>query len=105
MIMAPRQNRPRLRDRIIACCREAGFEPRVVQEAVTKRTEVALVAAAVGIALVPASYRHVPQPGVVYRTLIKSTLPMVEVVAVWRDKLPRPALAELLKIVRGRGPG
>lgn len=49
-----------------------------------------LVAAGMGIALVPSSFRAVTTPGVVYRPLFK-TLPPVELIAVWRrDSTSKP---------------
>ena len=49
-----------------------------------------LVAAGMGIALVPASFRALTTPGVVYRPLLKA-LPPVELLAVWRrDSTSKP---------------
>ncbi len=49
-----------------------------------------LVAAGMGIALVPASFRALTTPGVVYRPLLK-TLPPLELLAVWRrDSTSKP---------------
>jgi DNA-binding transcriptional LysR family regulator len=48
---------------------DAGFRPRVVQEATHIQTQVGLVAAGVGISLVPSSAASLQQAGVVYRLL------------------------------------
>jgi DNA-binding transcriptional LysR family regulator len=83
MIMAPRRNRPSLHDRILTCLQAAGASIQIVQEASSKRTEIALVAAGIGAALVPEAYVHVfKRPGVVYRPLV-GDLPPIEMVAVW----------------------
>ncbi|WP_342049745.1 MULTISPECIES: LysR family transcriptional regulator [unclassified Cupriavidus] len=56
-------------EQIVWLCRLSGFAPRVVQEALTAVTIVGLVAAGLGIALVPASFRRVAVTGVSYRRL------------------------------------
>lgn len=48
-----------LSDAVIAACRDAGFEPRIVQQAPQLSSTINLVAASVGIAIVPARMRHV----------------------------------------------
>lgn len=65
----PRDVAPALFDQINAVCRGAGFSPRVVQEAREWLTEISLVQAGVGIAIVPASLRHLKLGGVGYRAL------------------------------------
>lgn len=70
-IVYPRTNGRHLYDAIIAACSKAGFSPRVVQEAPQLSSTINLVASGVGIALVPASMRHISAPGVAYRRLEK----------------------------------
>jgi DNA-binding transcriptional LysR family regulator len=65
-IVYPRTNGRRLYDAVIAACGKAGFSPRIVQEAPQLASTVNLVAAGVGVALVPASMRHIHAPGVAY---------------------------------------
>jgi DNA-binding transcriptional LysR family regulator len=68
-VLFPRELGPGLHDQIVGCCRLAGFTPDVVQRAVQMHTIVAMVAAGIGVALVPevvARFRH---PDVVYREL------------------------------------
>ena len=52
-ILYPRANGSLLYDSIIAACQSAGFSPRVVQEAPQMASMVSLVAAGVGVTLVP----------------------------------------------------
>jgi len=68
-IMIPRQRGPGYFDHIIALCQKAGFSPRIVLEASQFHTIIGLVAAEVGIAVVPASTRHSRFKGVVFRDL------------------------------------
>ncbi|GCE05670.1 LysR family transcriptional regulator [Dictyobacter aurantiacus] len=68
-IMFPRQQGPGLYDQIISLCRQAGFSPKIVQEAIQMQTITSLVAAELGIAIVPSSARLLRQHGLSYRPL------------------------------------
>jgi DNA-binding transcriptional LysR family regulator len=65
----PRWSAPEFYDHLMAACRDAGFTPRVVQEALAMPTVVGLVTAGLGVALVPGGIRHLALPGVDYREL------------------------------------
>jgi DNA-binding transcriptional LysR family regulator len=58
-----------LYDVIIAACSEAGFSPHVVQEAPRIVSTLNLVAAGLGITIVPASLSRLPLEGVAYKPL------------------------------------
>lgn len=58
-----------LYDEIISACQRAGFSPRVGQEASQITSIINLVAAGLGVSLVPESMQQVHSPGVVYRPL------------------------------------
>ena len=64
-----RRSGPGLYDAILAACRAAGFTPVIVQEAPRLPATLSLVAAGLGVSLVPASMRDTTPPGVAYRTL------------------------------------
>jgi DNA-binding transcriptional LysR family regulator len=68
-ILYRRLTGPGLHDAIVAACRGAGFRPNVVQEAPRLTATLSLVAAGLGLSVVPASMRSLAIPGVVYRTL------------------------------------
>jgi DNA-binding transcriptional LysR family regulator len=68
-IMFPASVGPGLHERLLGLCREAGFEPRIVQEAPEFTSIVGLVAAGLGVTLVPATMRALDLRGVVYRQL------------------------------------
>ena len=68
-VFFPRQAAPGLYDEIIALCRRNGFVPRIAQEAVQMQTIVSLVSAGLGVAIVPASMRHLHREHVAYRSL------------------------------------
>jgi len=51
----------------MAACRQHGLSPRIGQQAPQLSSAVNLVAAGMGVAIVPASLRHLRPDGVVYR--------------------------------------
>ncbi|HYH11959.1 MAG TPA: LysR family transcriptional regulator, partial [Thermomicrobiales bacterium] len=68
-ILFPRSQGPGSHDRIIRLCHEAGFVPEIGQEAVEMQTIVGLVAARLGVSIVPDSVRHLRTEGVRYLPL------------------------------------
>lgn len=82
-IMFPREIHPSLYDHIVKCCEAVGFTPRIAQNAITKQTTLALIEAGLGIALVPESAKHHAADGISFIKL-KSSLPPVNIMAVWR---------------------
>jgi DNA-binding transcriptional LysR family regulator len=58
-----------LRSQVVSACQAAGFDPRVVQEAVQVQTLLSLVASGMGVALVPSVSQAHRMPGVVFRQL------------------------------------
>jgi len=94
-VLFPRQAGVGLYDLIVGFCRSAGFTPRIGQEAVQMPTIVSLVAAGMGVALVPASLRHMRRTGVVYRALAE-TSPLMEMGLAWREGEEEPAVAAIV---------
>ncbi|MGH8240118.1 MAG: LysR substrate-binding domain-containing protein, partial [Steroidobacteraceae bacterium] len=68
-ILYKRPGGPGLYDTIITACRGAGFSPHVGQEAPRIISTLNLVAAGLGVSLVPESLRRLQMDGVVYRRL------------------------------------
>jgi DNA-binding transcriptional LysR family regulator len=68
-IMIPRQRGPGFFDYIIALCQQEGFSPYIALEASQFHTIIGLVAAGIGIAIMPASMRRSRIEGVVFRTI------------------------------------
>ncbi len=98
-ILFPRHMAQGLYDDIVSFCRQAGFSPRVEQEAVQMQTIVSLVSSGLGVALIPASLRHLGRTGVVYRSL-REAGPSTEIALAWRARDTRPALHRFLELVR-----
>ena len=67
-------------DRTMACCEEAGFRPRVVQEAPQWMTVVRLVEAGIGVSLAPACVAMLPLHGVAFRAVESEAFTSIEVV-------------------------
>ncbi|GAB4132026.1 MAG: LysR family transcriptional regulator [Cyanobacteria bacterium J069] len=88
-----------LRDEIERVCQQAGFKPRVEQEAAWITTVLSLVTGGVGVSLLPANVKHLQRSGVVYRDL-QDDLPDLEIVAVWQTRHPSVVLAQFLAVVQ-----
>lgn len=68
-MLFPRDSAPEFFDQLVGACRQAGFAPRVTHQATAMPTMIGLVAAALGIALVPNSMPRLALEGVTYRDL------------------------------------
>lgn len=97
LILFPAAPRPSWADTVIAACREAGFEPNVVQEAVESATVVSFVAAEIGLAPIPEGLAVLARPGVVCRPITPALLTHLAV--VHRPGPLLPAVEGLLALV------
>ena len=88
-ILYPRSNGRLLYDSIIAACRNAGFSPRIAQEAPQMASTVNLVAAGVGVALVPESMCQLHAQGVTYAR-IAGDGPKAQMAVAHRREGPLP---------------
>lgn len=95
----PEKPLPSYAEVVRTVCEESGFTPRVVQEVREMQTAISLVAAGMGIALLPASVQHLHRDGVVYRPL-REPAPWTELTVVSRREDPSPVLQNFLAIVR-----
>jgi DNA-binding transcriptional LysR family regulator len=94
----PRDLAPVLYDQLISMCNRAGFSPRIVQEA-QMQTIVSLVAAGIGVALVPATLENLSRRGLVYRPLA-GTVAKLQLAVAWRRDNRSPLLEAFLDVVR-----
>lgn len=101
-VLFPRPLGEGLWDLITQACRASGFAPRIVQESPQIHTIVGLVAAGVGVTLVPASVRRLALPGARY-VPIGAAAPVVELTAVWSASATFPALDRFLDVVAADG--
>ena len=78
-VFFPRTYGSGLYAQLLSLCRDAGFSPHFAQEAGEAMTIIGLVAAGLGVSVLPASYQRIRIDGVVYRTLLDQEA----VTAVW----------------------
>jgi DNA-binding transcriptional LysR family regulator len=97
-ISFPRELAPGLYDQVISLCQRAGFSPRIVQEA-QMQTVVSLVAAGIGVALVPATLQNLSRKGLVYKP-VSGAPSKLELAVAWRRDDLSPLLAAFLGVVR-----
>jgi DNA-binding transcriptional LysR family regulator len=102
-VLFPRRLGEDLFDRLMAYCRDAGFLPRVVQEATQWPSVVAFVEAGLGVAIAPACVERVALSGVTFRRLPRLTT-QVSVCAPAAAIAPSTAalLEELRRTFRAR---
>jgi DNA-binding transcriptional LysR family regulator len=95
LLIFPRDKAPGLHDAIVGMFTRAGLTPVIGQQAIQMQTIVSLVAAGLGMAVVPASLRHLRREGVVYRQPA-GRVPQVDVALAWRADRAAPALDRFL---------
>lgn len=78
-VFFPRTYGSGLYAQLMSLARDAGFSPHFAQEAGEAMTIIGLVAAGLGVSVLPASYQRIRIDGVVYRTLLDQEA----VTAVW----------------------
>lgn len=77
---------------------DAGFKPKVKQEAAWISTVLSLVAGGMGISLLPANVQNLQRGGVIYRS-IQGKSPSLELVAVWRSDHVSIILENFLEVI------
>jgi len=97
-IVFPRSLAPELYDQVISLCQRARFTPRIVQEAMQLPTVVSLVAAGIGVAVIPASLQNIGRTGVSYRA-IRETTPKAELAVAWQPERLSPLTQSFLGVV------
>lgn len=82
-VMTPRAVGPTLFDTVVSACRKVGFEPMLGQSAPQISSVVTLVAAELGVSVVPASMAQLQVNGVVYRP-IEGKTPVTQLTLAYR---------------------
>ncbi|WP_162141297.1 LysR family transcriptional regulator [Paucidesulfovibrio longus] len=96
LVLYPREGNPGLYDSMAAAFESRGMTMRVAQETASKQAAVGLVAAGLGVALVPAGMRRSARVGVDYLDIADSPLPEVELVVLRRREEMGAVLREFL---------
>jgi DNA-binding transcriptional LysR family regulator len=97
-VLVSRGDSPGLFDQCLALCQSYGFSPLVIQEGNTGGAMFGMVAAGLGVTLVPDSAALVPWPGVAFRPLTR-TEPQLELAIAYRRDNGSPALVSFLETV------
>ena len=97
-VVQPRELAATLYDRLVQLAMKADFHPQIRQQAQQINGLLVLVAAGMGLALVPASMRAVGLAGVSYTSLDDPDATMLLAVATRRND-PSPVLAKFLSTV------
>ena len=84
---------------LMKLCLTSGFSPNVVQEVTETHTIVGLVAAGIGVSLVPLSIQNIRSQGVVYREL-EGKATMTEIAMVWQRSAHSAIVQNFLTIAR-----
>lgn len=98
-ILFPAKMGPVFYEQIIHSCQQAGFRPKVAQEAAQMQTIIGLVAAGLGIAIVPASMQNFHRGGVIYRPL-QEQIPKTGLYLTWRQHDFSPVINAFLSLAR-----
>ncbi len=89
-----------LHDETVAACREAGFSLRIGQQAPRITSTLGLVAAGLGVALVPESLQGVKMNGLIYRRLATPTQPKAFLGLAFRKSNHSAVLRQFVTWVR-----
>jgi DNA-binding transcriptional LysR family regulator len=90
---------PGARQYVLSFCREAGFQPRIIHEALQPIDILNLVAIGEGVALVPERMRQAPHPGVVFCDLCEP-VPRVDSFVAWRTGNTSELLLDFVRIAK-----
>jgi DNA-binding transcriptional LysR family regulator len=84
---------------LMKLCLASGFTPNVIQEVSEMHTIVSLVAAGMGVSLVPLSTQNLRSQGVVYRELEGGTM-MTEMAVAWKRDARSTIMQNFLTVAR-----
>ncbi len=96
---------PSIADQITQLCHEAGFTPRVVQDAEDMQSAATLAAMGFGVTLVAASLRQMTLRGLAYRRLSGGRPAVTQLYAAYRRHDPSPVLRAFLALCRKAAAG
>ncbi len=99
LIIYPKSPRPSYADQVLSFFRDNGLEPKAAFEVRELQTALGLVAADVGICLVPSSVRNLGRADVTYLDLEEPKV-ISPIIMSHRKNDRSPLLAQLVKLVR-----
>ncbi len=99
VVMVPLYLEHGMEDDIAACCQRAGCYPQRLPGATQMLTVIGLVAAGMGLSLVPASMRIVRWKGIVYRP-VSDPMPLADLTMVWRHDATSSVVKAFVEVAR-----
>jgi len=97
-VLYPDHPRPSWTEFVIGLCHQAGFQPTVVQRTVEIQTTLSLVAAGIGVSIVPACLGNISRKDVVYRRLI-GLRARTELQVAYRENDPSRVVQNFLAVL------
>ena len=99
-ILVRRPAAPGMYGDLVGACHKAGFEPRVVAEVEQMLTGINLVAAGVGVSLVPASMRDIRLGGIAYFPVSDASSLVAPLTLVYMRGEARPIVTDFIELSR-----
>jgi DNA-binding transcriptional LysR family regulator len=100
----PADKIPSLHAKFLFACEQAGFSPRIALQAWQMASMVSLVAAGMGVALLPAQVRNSPHKGVVYNDLLDPIEHLdLKIAVAWRADSQSPGVRAMQAILAQGG--
>jgi DNA-binding transcriptional LysR family regulator len=100
LILVRRHAAPGMYSNVIDACHKAGFEPLVVAEVEQMLTSINMIAAGVGISLMPASMREIRQEGIAYCPVLDAPSLVAPLTLVYRRGEVRPIVTDFIELSR-----
>jgi DNA-binding transcriptional LysR family regulator len=100
LILVRRHAAPGMYSNVVDACHKAGFEPLIIAEVEQMLTSMNLVAAGVGISLVPASIREIRQEGIAYCPVLDAPSLVAPLTLVYRRGEARPIVTDFIELSR-----
>lgn len=101
LIVAPRELDPGFYDHVIESCRRAGFTPKLGLPGPQIAAFVGMVAAGLGVAIVPECFQQIQPPGVSYLR-IEGEAPLASIALIHRQADRSPAVRQFVSVARER---
>src|SRR5271165_557049 len=84
---------------LVDACREAGFTPRILQDADREPAVISFVATGLGVALLPEQIKRLPHEGVIFLPLRRRLT--ADAWAIWKVNNSSGCLKQYVQIVKG----
>jgi len=97
-VLYPDYPQPSWTEFVVGLCQQSGFQPIVVQRTVEIQTTLSLVAAGIGVSVVPACLGNITRKDVVYRRLI-GLQARTELLAAYRKQDPSRVVQNFLGVL------